>query len=340
MNLLNRYVVMFVVLGILVLAVMSVVTDKKHYPLHQDKTHFLDYLGNGESEITALPKEVELDQRKVSLGEKLFKDPVLSPAQFSCTTCHVLENYGIDSRDRSITIQGGLDLMNTPSVFNVAFNQFFAWTGHLYSLEQQLDDVINNVKHFDSSWSYIQKKLENHPEYPALFEDIYTDGISRSSISDAIVEFERSLITPDSRFDRYIEGDESALGAEEKQGFQLFKEYGCIACHQGINLGGNLRIKFGIVENPFSNNKNLTAIDKGLESKTGDIEDRYVFRVPSLRNVAVTGPYFHSGTIHDLSEAVSIMAKYQLGREIPENDKEMIVSFLKTLTGKLPGSNP
>lgn len=337
MNLLNRNVAIFILLGILTLALMSAFTEQQQYPVFEEKTEYLDYLGNGESVVTALPNKVVLNDRKVSLGEKLFKDPLISPAQFSCDTCHMLENYGIDALDRSITVQGGQDLMNTPSVYNVGFNQFFTWTGHLQSLEEQLDDVVNNVKHFNSSWSYIETQLKKSPDYPGLFSAIYPQGITRDTVTDAIVEFERSLITPGSRFDQYIQGDEKALNAEEQKGYRLFKDYGCIACHQGINLGGNLRIKFGIVENPFSNNKNQTSLDRGLESKTGNPEDRYVFRVPSLRNVAVTGPYFHGGAIDDLAEAVSIMARYQLGRDIPENDQQMIVSFLHTLTGQLPG---
>ena len=165
----------------------------------------------------------------------------------------------------------------------------------------------------------------------------YPDGLKAENIQDAIAVYERSLITPNSRLDRYLRGDKSAVSGDELHGYQLFKQYGCVACHQGVNMGGNMFQKFGVMGDYFGKRGNPTDADLGRYSVTKIESDKHVFKVPSLRNVALTAPYFHDGSAKTLSEAVDVMFKYQLGRLAPVQDKDLIVKFLHTLSGELNG---
>lgn len=169
------------------------------------------------------------------------------------------------------------------------------------------------------------------------FKDAYPDGLQAKNIQDAIAAFERSLITPNARFDKYLRGDQTALSADELQGYRLFKQYGCIACHQGINVGGNMFQQFGIMGDYFKQRGNLTEADLGRFKVTNNPADKHFFKVPSLRNIALTAPYFHDGSARTLNDAVDVMFKYQLGRSAPAQDKELIIQFLHTLTGELHG---
>jgi cytochrome c peroxidase len=165
------------------------------------------------------------------------------------------------------------------------------------------------------------------------FQAIYGDGLQPRNIQDAIATFERSLVTP-SRFDRYLRGDSGAISEQEKRGYELFKSYGCVACHQGVNVGGNMFQTFGVLGNYFKDRGNETEADLGRYTVTQNELDRHVFKVPSLRNVALTAPYFHDGTAPTLEAAVDVMFRYQLGREAPAADKTAIIMFLKSLTGE------
>jgi cytochrome c peroxidase len=180
-------------------------------------------------------------------------------------------------------------------------------------------------------------KLNKDSGIRSAFESAYGTGPSREAVLDALAAFQRSLSTPNARFDRYLRGDATAITADEKRGYELFKAYGCIACHQGRNVGGNLFQKFGIFSDPFAGRQDDDIADQGRFAITGRESDRRVFRVPSLRNVALTAPYFHDGSADTLDAAVTIMAQAQLGRTMPQEDRDLIIAFLGTLTGEYEG---
>ena len=191
---------------------------------------------------------------------------------------------------------------------------------------------MTNPIEMGASWLDVVAKLKQDAQYSQAFDKLYSEGITRTTIKDAIVTFEKSLYTPNSRFDQYLRGDKAAITLKEKQGYKYFKKYGCISCHQGINVGGNMYQKIGVLDDFFAGRKKTKA-DLGRFNVTGLESDKYKFKVPSLRNVELTAPYFHDGSAATLEEAVQAMAKYQLGRRIPKKDLNLIVDFLKTLTG-------
>ncbi len=286
----------------------------------------------------ALPQSVPLDSRKVSLGQQLFHDPRLSKDDsISCASCHGLTTGGVDNRARSIGVGGGVGGINAPSVFNSGLNFVQFWDGRAPSLEAQIDGPVNHPLEMASNWPLVSQKLAADANYPGLFAALYSDGISASNIKDAIATFERSLITPNSRFDKFLSGEATALNAQEKQGYELFQSYGCASCHQGQNLGGNMFEKMGLMGDYFADRGNPTDVDKGRFNVTHDAQNLHEFRVPSLRNVALTAPYFHDGYAQTLEQAVAIMAKYQLGRPMPPEHLSAIVAFLRSLTGQYQG---
>jgi cytochrome c peroxidase len=173
----------------------------------------------------------------------------------------------------------------------------------------------------------------------SAFKGAYTDGLQSKNIQSAIAEFQRTLATPNSKFDKYLRGDKNALNADEQKGYQLFKNYGCIACHQGVNVGGNMYQVFGVMGDYFKQRGNMTEADLGRYNVTKNDADKHMFKVPSLRNVAVTAPYFHDGSVKTLPEAVEVMFRYQLGRSAPQSEKDLIVKFLQTLTGEYKGKS-
>jgi cytochrome c peroxidase len=230
--------------------------------------------------------------------------------------------------------------VNVPTVFNSGLNFRQFWDGRAETLEDQIDGPIHDPAEMGTDWPHILDKLRADSEYAVAFAAIYRQEIDSSTIKDALATFERSLITPDCRFDRYLRGDANALSAEEKEGYQLFKDNGCSSCHQGVLAGGNMFEKFGIVGNYFADRGQITKADLGRFNVTGQEADRYRFKVPSLRNVARTAPYFHDGSASTLEAAVSVMTRYQLGRQLTANDLHRIVQFLETLNGKTPGESP
>ncbi len=189
----------------------------------------------------------------------------------------------------------------------------------------------------DSNWIDITNKLKLSPEYQAAFAELYAQGIQSATIKDAIATFERSLSTPNSRFDRFLQGDVQILSEQEKEGYRLFKSYGCASCHQGVGIGGNMFQRFGVMGDYFADRGKPTKADLGRFNVTGNEADRHLFKVPGLRNVALTAPYFHDGSTRSLEEAVMVMAKYQLGRQLSSEELHRIVSFLKTLSGEYKG---
>lgn len=292
----------------------------------------------GNEPISPIPASVVLDDKKVALGRRLFHDKRLSRNNtVACVNCHALELGGTDRSARSVGIDGQKGVINAPSVFNSGFNFRQFWDGRAASLEEQVSGPVNNPLELGSNWLEVAGKLKADAGYAADFGKLYRDGVQPANIRDAIATFERSLITPNSRFDKYLRGNQSAITASEKEGYRLFKNYGCVTCHQGVNIGGNMYEKFGAMGDYFKERGNITQADLGRFNITGQEEHRHEFKVPSLRNVALTPPYFHDASAQTLEQAIRIMGKYQLGVEIAAHDNALIEAFLRTLTGEYNG---
>ena len=288
-----------------------------------------------------LPQWVKLDAEKVALGNKLFHDTRLSGDNtVACASCHALTRGGVDGRPHSIGIHGAEGGINAPTVLNSGFNFVQFWDGRAATLEEQVNGPVTNDKEMGSTWPQVIEKLKQDENYVTQFAQIYSTPPSPEAVRDAIATFERSLITPNSPFDRYLRGDGAAMSASAQRGYQLFQSYGCIACHQGMNLGGNMYQTMGVMDNYFADRGHPTEADLGRYNVTHLDDDKHKFRVPSLRNVALTAPYFHDGSANTLQQAVTVMAKYQLGRSVPERDMTDLVAFLESLTGKLGGNTP
>jgi cytochrome c peroxidase len=291
-----------------------------------------------EEPITPVPSRADWNAARAALGSKLFYDKRLSRGdRVACVSCHRLDRGGGDEHPRATGLDGKLLDFNTPTIFNVTLNFRLNWRGNFRTLEEQNEAVLLDSRLMNSSWEELLSKLRADPEYRASFASLYGSDPVRTSVLDALAVFQRSLTTPNARFDRYLRGEENAITAEERRGYLLFKAYGCVTCHQGVNVGGNLFQKFGIFFNPFAQRATTTTADLGRYGITGQERDRHVFRVPSLRNVAVAAPYFHDGSVASLFEAVEIMARSQLGRTIEAQEIEVIVKFLATLTGEYQG---
>jgi len=288
--------------------------------------------------IRPIPSNLYLNARKVQLGHTLFHDPRLSHDNtISCASCHNLIKGGVDGQPTSTGINGATGPINAPTVFNSGFNFRQFWDGRAKNLEEQAAGPIHNPIEMGSNWREVIMKLEQDSYYIEQFNLLYLDGLNSHTIQDAIATFERALYTPNSRFDRYLSGDKNALTEKEILGYQRFKAYGCISCHQGMNIGGNMFQHFGVMGNYFEDRGNITQVDLGRYNVTNDPADKFVFKVPSLRNIALTAPYFHDGSAKTLPEAVRVMGRYQLGRMLSDEDIELLVAFLKTLTGEYNG---
>ncbi len=287
--------------------------------------------------IQAIPAAAFNDSDKYALGARLFKEPGLSKSgQVSCASCHKMEAGGAEAARYSKGIANVPAQVNTPTIFNLAYNFRFNWDGQYDSLAAHTNGLDQNPIVMDGTWEEVAQRIADIGDYQQTFESIYADGVSKENIIDAIVTYEAALTTPNAAFDQYLRGDVSAISASAKAGYDLFKAYGCVSCHQGVNVGGNMFQKFGVIGDYFSDRGNITQADLGRFNVTGNKADRYVFRVPSLRNVAITPPYLHDGSAETLKEAIEIMVKYQLGRPIPSADIELIAEFLATLTGEIP----
>lgn len=245
----------------------------------------------------------------------------------SCASCHVLNEGGDDNSIVATGIDGKQGDINTPTVLNSVFNFRQFWDGRAKSLEEQALGPIENPIEMASDFDILVKKLKE-TEYKELFEKVFEDGITKKNIANAIAEHEKTLITPNSPFDKYLKGDETAITKEQKEGYELFKNKGCIACHNGVNVGGNLYSKFGVMEDAKITNL-------GRYNLTKKEKDKHYFKVPTLRNIEHTAPYFHDGRTYSLHAAVKIMALYQVGRPMSEKEVDLIVGFLKSLSGEL-----
>lgn len=296
--------------------------------------------GQDDEPIQPVPLETTLDERKVALGEKLFHDPRLSKnGRVSCASCHNLtEKGGADGLQYSVGVSGEEGAVNSPTVFNTAGHFIYFWDGRAETLEDQIDGPVSHPDEMATNWPAIVAKLKKDNEYSNLFNFIYQSPPTEQTIKDAIATFERSLNTPNAPFDQYLRGNEKAISPVAAQGYKYFKSFGCAACHQGQNIGGNMYQAFGVVGDYFKDRGTpMTKEDLGRYNVTGDDWDKHVFKVPSLRNIELTAPYFHDGSAKTLEEAVNIMAKYQVGRNLNEEEHNAIVEFLKTLTGEYKG---
>lgn len=275
-------------------------------------------------------------QAIIALGERLFSDPRLSSNNSTaCINCHTLNNGGADGERFSRRPSGELTPVNTPTIFNLPLNFRLFWDGRKRTLDEQIraDPFVDS----DTHWDQALGKLKADTQYPADFAALFPDGLTIINIQNAIVAFEKSLVLVNSRFDRYLRGDLKAITEAEAKGYSLFKTYGCTACHQGANVGGNLFQKLGIMGDYFKDKGHSNHADAGRYNTTKLDDDRYVFRVPSLRLVTLTAPYFHDGSAKTLEDAIKVMAKYQLGRPITDEHISLIIAFLKTLLGEYQG---
>jgi cytochrome c peroxidase len=286
--------------------------------------------------ISPVPPELNLDDRKVQLGRRLFADSRLSGDNgVSCASCHILQRALSDGDAISRGLPGFPGNTHTLSLFNVGLNTMFGWDGGIDTLEDQARRVVESKSRMGAKWDEVVAVLKDDVGLRTAFAEVYRDGLQRKNVIDALVQYEKSFITPNAPFDRYLRGDQNAISEKAKAGYHLFKDYGCSSCHQGTNVGGNMLQVFGIFGTPDAAVRG--AATPGSAKNTGISDDRPVFRVPSLRNVEYTGPYFHDGSVKTLSEAIQIMAKYQLGRRISDEDAAKIEAFLDSLTGEYLG---
>lgn len=290
--------------------------------------------------IRPVQDSVSVDPRKVVLGKMLFHDTRLSVDNtISCASCHELITGGVDNKQFSEGVNGQLGGVNAPTVYNAYYNFVQFWDGRAATLAHQAaGPPLNPVEMASKSFDEICEKLNADKAFKEAFESVYPDGITEANITDAIQEFEMTLLTPNSRFDKYLKGDLKALTANEIKGYDLFKEYSCATCHAGENLGGKSYEYMGLWKDYFGDRgTELTIEDNGRFKETSLERDRHRFKVPGLRNIEHTWPYFHDGTKATLEEAVAAMAVYEVGKTLTDEEVALIVEFLKTLTGEYQG---
>jgi cytochrome c peroxidase len=278
---------------------------------------------------------VTIPQNKIDLGKKLFFDKTLSKSGVvSCNSCHNLATFGVDNKVFSIGDNKELNVRNSPSVIYASLNAMQFWDGHAKTLEEQAgESLLNPLQNGIPSKEFLENKLRAIAEYQTLFKNAYpndAEPITFANITNAISAFERQLL-PKSKFDDYLDGNENALNEQEKKGLNAFMDNGCTTCHSGVAVGGQLMQKLGLY-GEYSKLTNSKKVDMGLYERTKKEGDQYMFKVPNLRNVEKTYPYFHDGSVASLNEVIKIMAKLQVNKDISEGDANDIEAFLKTLT--------
>ena len=290
-------------------------------------------------QVQPLMESIPTDSAKVALGFALYHDTRLSGDNtISCASCHGLDMAGVDRHQYSDGIDGLLGGVNAPTVFNAALNYLQFWDGRAADLkEQAAGPPLKPVEMGSKSFEEISAKLAEDKEFSKQFLEVYPEGFSQSTITDAIAEFEKTLLTP-SRFDQYLRGDEKALTAEELEGYQIFKDSKCASCHVGMNLGGQSFEFMGVKSNYFSaRGTGLTDGDNGRFAVTGNEADRHKFKTPTLRNVLLTYPYMHDGSVDTIEQAIKLMQD-QMGIELTADETTKMVAFLNTLTGEYNGA--
>jgi len=270
---------------------------------------------------------------QIRLGFMLFNDPKLSSdGQTSCQSCHDLKSNGAETTRVSTSVNG-TGTRNSPTVFNVSLNTRFFWDGRAVNLANQIDGPIHDPLEMNNTWENITQYVADTPKYQAYFYQLYNNKITADNIKLALISFMETLNTPDAPFDLYLQGNLSAISDTAKIGWHKFQKLGCIVCHQDRNIGGNLFQRFGNISDEQSLD---TETDTGRFAVTGNPRDKFVFRVASLRNVAKTAPYFHDGRAETLEDAITIMAKKQLGQELDAPTIVELSAFLSSLTAPNP----
>jgi len=275
----------------------------------------------------------QVNLAQVELGKKLYFDPRLSKSgHISCNSCHNLSMGGTDNLKTSIGHKWAQGPINAPTVLNSSLNLAQFWDGRAKDLKEQAGGPIANPGEMASNHTLAVNVVQSIPGYVREFKLVFgNDKVDIDKVTQAIAEFEKTLVTPNSRFDLWLLGKKDALTEQELAGYKLFKESGCVSCHNGPAVGGNSFQKMGVVE-PYK----AKSPAQGLSAVTGKDADRFKFKVPTLRNVALTYPYFHDGEAETLTEAVDVMGRLQLGKKFSAEENAKIVAFLKTLTGDQP----
>lgn len=287
--------------------------------------------------ITPTVANNPITPEKIALGKAMFFDPRVSASGvLSCNSCHNLATGGDDNHESSIGHGWQKGPRNAPTVLNAVFNIAQFWDGRADDLKAQAKAPIQAAVEMANTPGQLIATLKSMPQYVEWFNSAFpgeADRVTFENVARAIEAFEATLVTP-APFDAFLNGDDAAMTSEQKQGLTLFMDKGCSSCHGGINVGGEGYYPFGLVEKPSTDV--LPENDKGRFAVTHEADDSYVFRVAPLRNVALTAPYFHSGKVWDLKQAVAIMGTTQLGQELTEKEVDLLVAFLNSLTGKVP----
>lgn len=281
---------------------------------------------------------IESSPARLDLGKMLYFDPRLSESHaISCNSCHIVGLGGVDLQQTSIGHHWQRGGRNAPTVLNAVFNTAQFWDGRARDLQEQAGGPLVNPIEMGTTEQHVVEQLEGIPGYVDAFKRAFpgvAEPITFENVRDTIALFEATLLTPNAPFDRYLKGDPNALTAQQREGLQLFIDKGCAGCHRGINVGGGMYAPFGVVEQPGA--EFLPPTDKGRFQVTKTVSDEYVFKVPTLRNIDLTPPYFHTGTAWDLRQAVAVMGSSQLGTELTDSEIDRITDFLHALTGEQP----
>lgn len=279
-----------------------------------------------------------LDPATVALGERLYHDPNLSAdGTIACASCHVISDGGGDGQRVSPGVGGLLGGVNSPTTLNSHLNFVQFWDGRADTLEAQAAGPIENPVEMANTLDNVIAYLQSEPSYVENFAAAFEGRIDAETITRAIADYERTLVTLNSPFDQWLAGDDSALNDEQQAGLKAFVDVGCTACHTGAGLGGTMYQRMGNVRDYFGSlERQLDDNDYGRFNVTKNESDRHLFKVPILRNVAVTGPYMHDGGISELSDVVRVMGAHQLGRDLSDEQVTQITAFLGTLTGEMP----
>lgn len=329
-------------LSVVALSALVAVGSIAGYTVAQQKINDKDLLNQAKNYFQPLPKEIPAPpdnpttKEKVQLGKMLYYDPRLSlSGVISCNTCHNLATYGVDGVETSLGHKFQTGGKNAPTVLNAGFHVAQFWDGRAKDLEEQAKGpILNPVEMSMPDPNLVIERLKTIEGYVAEFKKVFPtekDPINYDNVAKAIAAFERTLVTP-SRFDEFLKGNTKALTQKEKEGLKLFMEKGCASCHNGVAIGGTMFQKFGVVKPyPYQDPNDL-----GRYNVTKNEADKYVYKVPSLRNVTRTYPYFHDGKVWDIREAVKIMGETQLGITLTDEEIDKIVAFLDSTTGKIP----
>lgn len=341
----HHYSLMIPFILMLILQIGCTKKQSENSQADANKTSLMQQAGNT---FGVVPDRVpnpnnKLNPEKIKLGKKLFYDTRLSRSNtISCNSCHNMATYGVDNNPTSMGHGWRLGPRNAPTVLNAALHISQFWDGRAQNVEEQAQGPMLNPVEMggvDQQHSDLAvRRIASIDEYVQEFKKAFPDSsneVSLKHITDAIGAYERTLTTP-SRFDRFMQGDDNALTEMEKKGVQTFMDVGCTTCHNGVAIGGGMYQKFGLVNGPYWKYTGSKSHDVGRAAVTNDENDQYFFKVPSLRNIARTYPYFHDGSVWSLREAVKIMGTTQLGKDLSKEQTDEIIAFLKSLTGEIP----